>query len=38
MLLGVGTAILISTAKLSKICFRWLTKKIGGFVLRRKTK
>jgi len=38
ILLGVGAAILISTAKFSRICFRWLTKIIGGFILRRKTK
>jgi len=36
MLLGIGAAILIATAKLSRICFRWLSKIIGGFILRRK--
>ena len=38
MLSGFGTAMFIATLKLSKICFSWLTKKIGGFILRRKTK
>jgi len=38
MCFGIGAAIVIATVKLSKICFRWLTKKIGGFVLRRKQK
>ena len=36
--LGIGAAIVIATLNLSKICFRWLTKKIGGFILRRKQK
>jgi hypothetical protein len=36
--LGIGAAIFISTLKLSKICFKWLTKMIGEFILRRKTK
>jgi uncharacterized membrane protein len=36
--LGIGAAIVIATTKLSKRCFRWLTKKIGNFVLRRKEK
>jgi len=36
--MGVGAAITIGTAILSQICFRLLTKKIGGFILRRKSK
>jgi len=36
VLLGIGAAAIIATAKLSKICFNWLTKKVGGFILRRK--
>ena len=36
MLLGIGAAIVIGTAALSRKCFRWLTKKVGGFILRRK--
>ena len=38
MLSGAGAAMFIATMKLSKICFSWLTKKIGGFILRRKAK
>jgi len=38
MLLGIGAAIVLGTAALSKKCFGWLTKKIGGFILRRKAK
>ena len=38
MLLGIGAAIFISTLKLSKKCFKWLTKMIGSFILRRKVK
>jgi len=38
MLAGIGAAVFISTMKLSKMCFSWLTKKIGGFILRRKEK
>jgi len=37
MLLGIGAAATIATTKLSKICFNWLTKKVGSFILRRKT-
>ena len=36
--MGVGAVIVIGTTILSKICFRWLTKKTGGFILRRKSK
>jgi len=36
VLLGIGAAATIATAKLSKICFNRLTKKVGGFILRRK--
>ena len=36
MLLGIGAAIFIATAKLSKKCFSWLTKTVGGFILTRK--
>jgi len=38
MCLGIGAAIVIATANLSKKCFRWLTKRIGNFVLRRRQK
>ena len=38
MLLGSGAAIFIATLKLSRICFNWMTKKVGGFILRRKAK
>jgi len=38
MLMGIGAAIVIGTTVLSKKCFGWLTKKIGGFILRRKAK
>jgi len=38
MLTGIGAAIFISTMTLSKKCFKWLTKKIGDFILRRKKK
>jgi len=37
MTLGIGAAIFIATIKLSKICFAWLSKLIGGFILRRKS-
>jgi len=38
MLLGIGTAVVIATAKLSRMCFNGLTKLVGGFILRRKAK
>ena len=38
VLMGVGAAIIIGTTILSKKCFRWLAKKVGGFILRRKIK
>ncbi|MCL2820484.1 MAG: DUF1700 domain-containing protein [Oscillospiraceae bacterium] len=38
IMLGVGASITIGTAILSRMCFRLLTKKIGGFILRRKQK
>jgi len=38
ILLGIGAAIAIGTAILSRKCFRLFTKKIGGFILRRKQK
>ena len=38
IMLGAGASIGIGTAILSRKCFRWLTKKIGGFILRRKQK
>jgi len=38
MCLGIGAAIIIATAYLSKNCIRWLTKKIASFVLRREQK
>jgi len=38
MLLGIGAAIVIATTKLSQICFRWLTKVVSSFILRRKAK
>ena len=38
ILLGIGTAIGIGTVALSKKCFNWLTKSVGGFILRRKAK
>jgi len=34
--MGIGAAIFISSLKLSKKCFKWLTKIIGGFILKRK--
>jgi len=37
ILLGIGAAIFIATVKLSKKCFKWLTKVIGGFILKRKS-
>jgi len=37
LLSGIGAAIFIGTIALSKICFRWLTKLVGSFILRRKT-
>jgi len=36
--MGLGAAIVIGTTILSKKCFRWMTKKIGGFILKRKSK
>ncbi|MDR2590860.1 MAG: DUF1700 domain-containing protein [Oscillospiraceae bacterium] len=36
--LGIGMAIVIVIVKLSQICFNWLVKKIGNFILRRKQK
>jgi len=36
LLLGVGAAIAMATTLLSKKCYGWLTKRIGGFILRRK--
>jgi len=36
MLLGIGASLTIATVALSKKCFSWLTKKIGGFILRRR--
>ena len=38
VLLGIGAAMIIATAKLSRKCFSWLTKKAGSFILRRKAK
>ena len=38
LLVGIGAAIVIGTIALSRKCFSWLTKMIGGFILRRKTK
>ena len=38
ILLGIGAAIVIATIALSKKCFNWLTKLVGGFILRRKAK
>jgi len=34
MILGMGAAITIATIKLSKKCFGWLTKFIGGFIIK----
>jgi len=36
MLLGIGAAIFLATVALSRKCFGWLTKLVGGFILRRK--
>ena len=38
ILLGIGAAIVTATITLSKKCFTWLTKLVGGFILRRKAK
>jgi len=38
LLTGIGAAIVIGTMALSRKCFSLLTKMIGGFILRRKTK
>jgi len=38
ILLGIGTAIGIGTVALSKKCFNWLSKSVGGFILRRKAR
>ena len=38
MLLGIGAAMFIATLKLSRKCFSILAKKVGGFILRRKSK
>jgi len=38
ILIGAGAATIIGTVKLSKLCFNRLTKIIGGFILRRKSK
>jgi len=37
MLTGIGAALVIAMTALSKKCFAWLSKKIGSFILRRKT-
>jgi len=34
MLLGIGTAITIATVALSGKCFGWLTKFVGGFIIK----
>ena len=36
--LGAGAAIIMGTAALSKICFNWLTKKVGSFIIGRNAK
>jgi len=36
VLMGIGASLFIATVALSKKCFNWLTKKVGGFILRRK--
>jgi len=38
MLGGFGLAIILWSVKLSKICFGWLSKMVGAFILRRKAK
>jgi len=32
---GAGVAVVVATVELSKKCFGWLTKQLGGFILRR---
>ena len=36
LLLGLGAAIVLGTIALSKKSFGWISKKVGGFILRRK--
>jgi len=38
LMMGIGAAIVLVTAALSKVCFKWLARKTGSFILRRKTK
>jgi len=38
ILLGIGTSIMIGTVILAGKCFKWLSKKIGAFIIKRRAK